>query len=204
MPTVCTVRGTIGKIGLVLDAHAGSNMSTNLIRIAPKKHVLESKYLWWYLRSPMGQHGMIGGSIAATISTIKASFLRNIKVPLPSLDRQRRIVAQLDAVEKHVDNLKQIQAANQSELESLTQSILAKAFRGELVPTEAELAQREGRFYEPASTLQEFNLETTSRNSLLKCQRCLYGPPLSAHQKSRNELVVLLAWEKKFDKCPTM
>lgn len=37
----------------------------------------------------------------------------------------------------------------------LIQSILAKAFRGELVPTEAELARREGRGYEPASVLLE-------------------------------------------------
>ena len=35
----------------------------------------------------------------------------------------------------------------------LTQSILAKAFRGELVPTEAELARREGREYESAADL---------------------------------------------------
>jgi hypothetical protein len=36
-----------------------------------------------------------------------------------------------------------------------SQSILAKAFRGELVPTEAELARRAGREYEPASVLLE-------------------------------------------------
>jgi len=36
---------------------------------------------------------------------------------------------------------------------SITQAILAKAFRGELVPTEAELARQEGRDYEPASAL---------------------------------------------------
>ena len=33
--------------------------------------------------------------------------------------------------------------------------MLAKAFRGELVPTEAELARAEGRDYEPASALLE-------------------------------------------------
>jgi hypothetical protein len=38
-------------------------------------------------------------------------------------------------------------------VEQLTQAVLAKAFRGELVPTEAELARREGRDYEPASAL---------------------------------------------------
>ncbi len=35
----------------------------------------------------------------------------------------------------------------------LTQAIIAKTFRGELVPTEAELARREGHSYESASTL---------------------------------------------------
>jgi type I restriction enzyme, S subunit len=39
--------------------------------------------------------------------------------------------------------------------EKLREAILAKAFRGELVPTEAELARREGRQYEPASVLLE-------------------------------------------------
>ena len=37
--------------------------------------------------------------------------------------------------------------------EKLTQAILAKAFRGELVPTEADLARAERRPYEPASAL---------------------------------------------------
>jgi type I restriction enzyme, S subunit len=40
-------------------------------------------------------------------------------------------------------------------VDALTQAVLAKAFRGELVPTEAELARREGRDYEPASALLE-------------------------------------------------
>ena len=44
-------------------------------------------------------------------------------------------------------------AAGTARAEKLTQAILAKAFRGELVPTEAELARQEGRTYEPASDL---------------------------------------------------
>lgn len=38
---------------------------------------------------------------------------------------------------------------------SLSSAILAKAFSGELVPTEAELARREGRSYKPAFVLLE-------------------------------------------------
>jgi plasmid stability protein len=46
-----------------------------------------------------------------------------------------------------------IEFAAKASAEKLTQAILAKAFRGELVPTEAELARREGRSYEPAPEL---------------------------------------------------
>jgi type I restriction enzyme S subunit len=51
-----------------------------------------------------------------------------------------------DAVEKRV-------AAATVRAENLSTAILAKAFRGELVPTEAELARRKGRSYESASDL---------------------------------------------------
>ena len=51
-----------------------------------------------------------------------------------------------DAIEKRI-------AAATMRTDRLTQAILAKAFRGELVPTEAELARREGRDYETAAQL---------------------------------------------------
>lgn len=47
-----------------------------------------------------------------------------------------------------------VQAAT-ARVEKITQAILAKAFRGELVPTEAEVARQEGRGCEPASVLLE-------------------------------------------------
>ena len=40
-------------------------------------------------------------------------------------------------------------------MDALPQAILARAFSGRLVPTEAELARREGRSYEPANQLLE-------------------------------------------------
>jgi type I restriction enzyme S subunit len=38
-------------------------------------------------------------------------------------------------------------------MDALTQAVLARAFRGELMPTEVELARRENRPYEPAADL---------------------------------------------------
>jgi len=79
--------------------------------------------------------------------------MNHISVPLPPLAEQYEIIHRVeslfnlaDAIEKHVE-------AASVRAEKMTQAILAKAFRGELVPTEAELARMEGRDYEPASSL---------------------------------------------------
>jgi type I restriction enzyme S subunit len=58
----------------------------------------------------------------------------------------KALFALADSVEQRVQT-----ATKQAE--ALTQSILARAFRGELVPTEADLARAEGRDYEPAKQL---------------------------------------------------
>jgi len=56
---------------------------------------------------------------------------------------------------RRADALERWVTAATARADKLTSAILAKAFRGELVPIEAELARREGRDYEPASVLLE-------------------------------------------------
>ena len=53
-----------------------------------------------------------------------------------------------------VPNVKRVAAAT-ARADRLAQAVLAKAFRGDRVPTEAELARREGRSFEPAGALLE-------------------------------------------------
>jgi type I restriction enzyme S subunit len=75
--------------------------------------------------------------------------------PLPPLSEQDEIVRRLESLFAFADRIEQRVAAGKERADRLTQAILAKAFRGELVPTEAELARREGREYVPASVLLE-------------------------------------------------
>jgi type I restriction enzyme S subunit len=65
------------------------------------------------------------------------------------------IVRRVDALFQLADRVEKRVSAATARADKLTQAILAKAFRGELVPTEAELARQEGRDYEPASALLE-------------------------------------------------
>ena len=72
---------------------------------------------------------------------------------LPGIEEQQEIGRRVEALFKLADAIEKRVAAARLRAERLTQAVLAKAFRGELVPTEAELARREGRKYEPASVL---------------------------------------------------
>jgi type I restriction enzyme M protein len=93
-------------------------------------------------------------------------------VLLPPSDEQKRIVTALEALLAEVDVARvdlcsiaalfdraesnnSSPARGSTRLDRVSQTIFAKAFRGELVPTEAEIAHREGRNYEPTSALLE-------------------------------------------------
>ena len=74
---------------------------------------------------------------------------------LPPLPEQHEIVRRVDALFNFADSIETKVAAAREKTEKLRQSILAKAFSGELVETEAEIARREGRDYETAEVLLE-------------------------------------------------
>ena len=88
-------------------------------------------------------------------SNINAQKLGRFEVPFCALLEQHEIVRRVEALFKLADLIKKRVESATKRADKLTQAILAKAFRGELVPTEAELARREGRDYEPASALLE-------------------------------------------------
>jgi hypothetical protein len=92
--------------------------------------------------------------------SVHGTFLLNDALSVRT--EQERIVAHVERLLARVDAARPalVKAAKLLGCElvpkktgAITQAILGKAFRGELVPTEAELARREGRSYEPASVL---------------------------------------------------
>ncbi|MFC1944622.1 restriction endonuclease subunit S [Chloroflexota bacterium] len=88
-------------------------------------------------------------------SNINARKLAAYDLPWCPFAEQHEIVRQVEIFFKLADEIEGRMATATSRADKLTQSILAKAFRGELVPTEAELARQGGRDYEPASVLLE-------------------------------------------------
>jgi len=64
--------------------------------------------------------------------SLNAGKVLGTELPLPSLLEQRRIVAELAALQAEVDKLRRLQAETEKELEELVPSIFDKAFKGEL------------------------------------------------------------------------
>jgi type I restriction enzyme, S subunit len=88
-------------------------------------------------------------------SNINAQKLGAFEVPFCAPAEQQEIVRRVKGLFALADHIESRLVTAQTTLERLVPSLLAKAFRGELVPTEASLAQQQGRDYEPASALLE-------------------------------------------------
>ncbi len=80
---------------------------------------------------------------------------RQTPMPLPPLAEQQAIVQAVHRLFALADTIEHRVQSAASRANKLSQAILSKAFSGELVPTEAELARTEGRTYETAHELLE-------------------------------------------------
>ena len=78
---------------------------------------------------------------------LNLGILKKLPIPLPPLAEQTEIVRRIEQLFAFADQLEAKVAAAKSRIDHLTQSILAKAFRGELVAQDPN--------DEPASVLLE-------------------------------------------------
>ena len=95
---------------------------------------LLSKYLYWSLRDLRFLDSVLKLVIGTTGSRKrlqKGDFL-NLEIPLPPLEEQKRIIAYLDTIQQKAQTLQKLQTETEMEIERLRESILHKAFRGEL------------------------------------------------------------------------
>ena len=121
--------------------------------LRPRQEVVNSHYLAFQLVNRESYERLLESIHGATRPRINTTQLRNLEIRICPLAEQQEIVHRVEALFKLADSNEKRVAAASIRVEKLTQAILTKAFRGELVLTEAELAHREGRSYESASEL---------------------------------------------------
>jgi type I restriction enzyme S subunit len=120
----------------------------NTIVIQGDSTKIDHKYLYYFLNDV--RRWKISGSGQPFI-TLKTA--RETSIPVPALEEQVQIVAELEKqfsrLDEAVANLQRVKA----NLKRYKASVLKDAVEGRLVPTEAELARREGRDLETGEQL---------------------------------------------------
>ena len=86
---------------------------------------------------------------------VRDSDVLSQELRLPPLPEQHRIVAEIEKQFTRLDASESALKRAQANLRRYRASVLKAACEGKLVPTEAALAQAEGRDYEPADQLLE-------------------------------------------------
>jgi type I restriction enzyme S subunit len=117
--------------------------------------LLSSDYLSFAIQEPRFQQRLYENAVGSGVRHLRVGDVEKLVFPVPPTAEQQEIVRRVKTLFVLADLIETRCREAQERTSKLTQSILAKAFRGELVPTEAELARREGREYEPASVLLE-------------------------------------------------
>ncbi|MEK4166001.1 restriction endonuclease subunit S [Anoxybacillus sp. FSL W8-0104] len=129
LPAKTVLLSSRAPIGYV--AIAANLLSTNQgFKSFIPSDVIDSEYLYWYLKkSKKYLEGMGSGS---TFKEISASKCKEIKIPLPPINEQKRISKRVGMLLNNLDREKEMVLEVEEKLDLLKQSILSKAFRGEL------------------------------------------------------------------------
>ncbi|ENQ0855382.1 restriction endonuclease subunit S [Citrobacter freundii] len=123
--------GTLGK-ACVLPIGIKYTLSANVILIQPIKDKVSSDYLRYFLSSPLTMQEITQQANSTSQAAFGIKKMRAFKCNLPSLVEQHEIVRRVEQLFAYADTIeKQVNNAL-TRVNSLTQSILAKAFRGEL------------------------------------------------------------------------
>jgi type I restriction enzyme S subunit len=146
--------GTIGRVAIVPPELEGGNITQHLVRVTVHE-LISREYVAQAIRSPAAQNWLTSEKLGVALQGVNVEDFRRLPIPTPPLAEQHEIVRRVEALFRLADAIEKQVTAATARADKLTQAILAKAFCGELVPTEAELARREGRDYEPASVLLE-------------------------------------------------
>src|SRR6266851_4502626 len=138
--------GTLGK-PVKLPEPFNYTLSANVVLVQPGPNIANAGFVFLYMQSPEMNRMLMSENRATSQPAFGIKRIRTLPFPLPPREEQLEIVRRVEALSKTADALEARYRKAKAHVDKLTQSILAKAFRGELVPQDSN--------DEPASVLLE-------------------------------------------------
>lgn len=130
-------RGEMGRCAVVSKAQAGWLCGTGSMILRPKEDV-NPHFLRLVLSRPSSVRALEGDSVGSTMINLNQGILLSLQVSRPSTEEQAQIVRRVDTLFAFADRLEARLKSAQAAVGRLTPALLAKAFRGELVPQDPD------------------------------------------------------------------
>lgn len=111
---------TVGKLA-ILNTEATTNQAVCAISPSAK---LDRDFLFWFLR--FKRHELIHNSFGAAQPNISQTVIREIEIPIPHLDEQRRIVARIEELTRRAEEARKLAAEREAEQDILLQALYSR------------------------------------------------------------------------------
>ena len=115
-------------------------LNQRVCRVSAKPSILDQRYLFYYLPFVLKE---INGTVSySTVKHLSAKLINSIKIPLPPLAEQKRIVAKIEELLPYIDRYEKawsrLEDFNKRFPTDMQKSILQLAIQGKLVPQRPE------------------------------------------------------------------
>jgi len=128
---------TIGMVFYIDSDFDDVNLTENAARITLVKNFMNSKYLYYYLTSPLGQAEIRARKVGSAQGKLPLYNIKSLEIPIPPKFEQDEIVETLDALDDRITLLRETNAT----LEAIAQAL----FKSWFVDFDPVRAKAEGR-----------------------------------------------------------
>lgn len=132
-----------GDVLLTKDGASTGNVTLNELKIPfsllssvclikTNLKVLQPAFLKYYFQSTIGFNELIGEMTGTAIKRIVLKKIKSTQIPLPPIEEQQKIVSRVESLFAKADAIEEKYKSLKAKIETLPQTILHKAFKGEL------------------------------------------------------------------------
>lgn len=127
-----SITADIGRIAVIEEGLPTAYINQHVALARPKKEFY-SKYIGWYLASKTGgKRQMEALQRGATKVGLGLEDIKNITIPMPCIEDQKKIVALIENTMIRFDEVEKSLIESLQTCDNLKKNILSKAFKGEL------------------------------------------------------------------------
>jgi type I restriction enzyme S subunit len=124
--------GTIGKVLILPGNIEPGIINPRLVKLSLDRNLIDSRYFKFYMETETAKHYFSTVSHGETMDVLNLGILKTLPIPIPPLEEQRRIVAE---VERRLELARAVESAVEVGLKRaarLRQAVLWSAFEGRL------------------------------------------------------------------------